>query len=155
MDGVQEISMALPVVRKPGGELEEARLFVARDHGHAGGYPRNSLGIHLRVAACDQCHGIGIVREGLPDRTTGLLLGLAGDGAGVEDVEVGHLANGGNLGSRREEGVGDGLALQLVELAAEGRKGDAQAGHWRIRSWMRFRPSRASTEFGLRASADS
>ena len=63
---------------------------VAEDEGDA----RDLLNLgcrHLRKAADDDNLCVGVLAVGLADGVAALLLGHGGDGAGVDDVEVGPM----------------------------------------------------------------
>ncbi len=154
-NGVQQVAMALPALVQVGGKGQDAGFFVAGHHDGARVQGGNGLRFHLRVAAGDQDHGVRVGCQGLADAAAGFLLGLAGYGAGVDDVEVGAVVEGDDARAGGGKAVGDGFGFELVELAAQGAEGDAQVGHWRRRPVRRWRPVVASRWLGSRARARS
>ena len=86
---------------------------------HAGADLLGVLGAQLGVAAADRHHRAGVFVPQAADGLAGFAPALGGDGAGVDDHRVRHLAGGGGqMPVLLEPGL-HGLGLKLVDLAAE------------------------------------
>lgn len=98
---------------------EETFAVVAKHLGYAG-HLLNFLFCHLCEASHDDNLGIGVLPVGLSDGVAAFLLGHGGDGAGVDEVEVGDAApldNGVTLLGEAAQEVG---SFGVVEFASKG-----------------------------------
>ena len=98
---------------------EEVLLVVAEDEGDAGDF-FNLGGGHLGETSHDDDLGVGIGAVGLADGGAAFLFGDGGDGAGVDDVQVGRLMKINDcvaLVGKTAQMVG---RLGVVELASKG-----------------------------------
>ncbi len=68
-------------------------FLIAEDEVYAGD-AGDGFGGQLGVASDDGGEGIGIASDELADELSGFCIGFAGDGAGMDDAEVGGFAEG-------------------------------------------------------------
>lgn len=154
-NGVQKIAVALPVVRKPLRKGKERCFFFAGED-HSPGMDRSKVVFfELGITAGDEYDSTGRAAERVANAGAGFLFGFAGNGAGVDDIEVSLLVEMADSGSRFEKSFSYRFGFQLIELAAKRAEGDIEEFHQRMRSVIRFLPSRASASRGLMDSAFS
>jgi len=85
--------------------------------------------IDLGVATRDHDEGRWVEAMGPPDELSGLEVRPVGDGAGIDDVDIGRLRERDELKSAPLEGGAHNLGVELVCLASQG--GDGYGfGHW-------------------------
>ena len=99
---------------------------VGDDGAHMGDIPEG-VGVGLGVAAGNYEVGIGGEAGGPAQEFVRFPVGLVGNGAGIEDIDVGGRIPIGNSVALSDKGSGQGSAFSEVELAAKGIEGDA--GH--------------------------
>jgi len=92
--------------------------------------PSDRLGLGRGVAAGHHDERPGRPPLGVAGELARVLIGLAGDRAGVDDVDVRRLLEGHEHIARLLEGLADLLAVVLVDLAAQRLKGQARWGMW-------------------------
>jgi hypothetical protein len=81
------------------------------------------LGLELGVAAGDDDKGVGVLADKATDGLAAFLVGYFGDGAGVDDADVGALPFLYGLYAVGFEGLAEGGGFCKVEFAAEGEVG--------------------------------
>ena len=83
------------------------------------GQPAQLVRSALGIAAGDGHEGVGRLTEGASDRIPAISLGLFRDGAGVQNEQIGRLAERHHLVALLREAVGQYGALGLVEAASD------------------------------------
>lgn len=149
-----EESAVPAAVLEPGGQAEESFFALAAQDDDAPVEGGEGFSLDLGITAGDEDDGDGIGRKGGSNYPPRFLLGLARYGAGIDDDEIRAFSVGvvrEELRAAAREGVGEGLGLQLIELAAEGVKGYPER-QWSLAE-TRAEPSIASWRWGSMARA--
>ena len=97
------------------------------DNGPYLGNISEGVGIGLGVAAGNYEVGIGGDAGGPAQEFVRFPVGLVGNGAGIENIDVSGRIPIGNSVALSDKGSGQGSAFRKVEFAAKGMEGDA--GH--------------------------
>ena len=125
--------------------IDQHKLLGRAQYGTHARNAGNFLGFELGIAAYDGHKSIGIVLEGLLYHFATLAVGVVGDGAGIDDVQVGSGFEGNFLKALFFKLTADGRGFRKVQLAAEGVKSDRLGGkHKLAKVWPGLRiPYRA------------
>ena len=108
---------------RPAHKLDEGRA-VARAGDHIGfGQARGVVGERLRVTACQYDGGARAKRAETAQRAARFLVAGGGDGAGIDDIDVGGRVRRYDFVAGVGELLREDLRLVLVHLAAQGVKG--------------------------------
>jgi hypothetical protein len=97
------------------------------DNGLYLGNISEGVGVGLGVAAGNYEVGMGGDAGGPAQEFVRFTVGLMGNGAGIENIDVGGRIPIGNSVALSNEGSGQGSSFSKVEFAAKGMEGDA--GH--------------------------
>ena len=98
-----------------GGDVE---LLLGAHHQAHAVHPRHLLGAQLSIASRDDDEGVGVLAPSLADHVAAAAVGLLGDGAGVDDADVGTLPRTHATYALGQELPPYGGGLGEVQLAA-------------------------------------